>query len=423
MSKERPRAPKNVGDVLSMLTDAMRLQRQRGLPRMAPAQIQRMERLLHAVQEQEDPGSTTVTARERYVQATGPRTTQNTAQPAAQNTAPSAAQSGAQNAEPTATRTTSQSVSANTSQSVAPARGAGADSAPAVARPVHAAPAPRTSSPPASERQTTVSTERTVADPSSGVPSTPAGGSSTTANVGAAQQPAYEPPADAPWMVDESQPPVRRAPAVVASPAAATSAAVDVETTSPARRGIQVGSLEELRDVIGDCRRCTLCESRQSIVFGEGNPNARLMIIGEAPSMTDDAAGRPFVDAAGELLDGMLRAMTLDRSDVYMTTIVKCRPPNNRAPERDELAACAQFLRPAIETVRPDVLLTLGSEASKLLLGGGFDFAKRRGEWGVWDGVDVMPTWHPAHLLLKPEEKRSAWQDLQKVMARLGIQR
>lgn len=392
MSHERPKAPQNVSDVLSMLTDAMKVQRQRGLPRMAPAQIRRIETLLTAVQEHEQPGSTTMSARERYLQASGASDTM----PVPSSTA---ASSSSQEGSPAVRPESSSPRSASSSR-------------------------PLTTMPSAAPSETSLGSALSSVRASSAVEPPERRVAAPPRDVRPAKDEAdaYVPPDDAPWMIDESRPP---ASSRAAEPprAAATSVVPAPSRSARPSQGLRVESLDELRDVIGNCRRCGLCESRRSIVFGEGNPRARLMIIGEAPSMGDDEAGRPFVDAAGELLDGMLRAMTLARDDVYMTNIVKCRPPNNRAPERDELRACAQFLRPAIESVRPDVILTLGNEASKLLLGGGFDFANRRGEWGAWEGVDVMPTWHPAHLLLKPEEKRSAWHDLQKVMARMGLQR
>lgn len=145
------------------------------------------------------------------------------------------------------------------------------------------------------------------------------------------------------------------------------------------------------------------------------------MLIGEAPSATDDRNGTPFSDEAGALLDNMLRAMTLDRKDVYCTTVLKCHPPNNRAAQREELVNCAPFLRQQIEAIQPEVILTLGSQASRLLLGGRFPFAQNRGEWSEWESIPVMPTWHPGYLLQHPREKASAWRDLQSVMQKLGL--
>lgn len=193
------------------------------------------------------------------------------------------------------------------------------------------------------------------------------------------------------------------------------------EVASSASAKDSPGLLRAIRENLGDCQRCALAATRKHIVFGEGDPKARLMLIGEAPSRMDDERGRLFSDEAGELLNNMLKAMGLSREQVYTTSILKCRPPQNRAGEREELAACAAFLRPQIEAVRPEVILTLGSEASRLLLGHTFEFAARRGEWGAWENIPVMPTWHPGYLVHYPAEKRSAWADLQRVMERLGL--
>lgn len=174
---------------------------------------------------------------------------------------------------------------------------------------------------------------------------------------------------------------------------------------------------------MGDCQRCALAQHRTNIVFGEGASRARLLFVGEAPSRADDQRGRIYSDEAGELLTKMIGAMGLDRSEVYITSILKCRPPNNRPGARDELIACASFLRPQVELVQPEVIVALGSEPSRLLLGGSFQFAARRGEWGAWEGVPVMPTWDPRYLVQHEEGKGSAWVDLQQVMARLGLRR
>lgn len=178
--------------------------------------------------------------------------------------------------------------------------------------------------------------------------------------------------------------------------------------------------LEAIREDMGDCRRCGLCEGRNSIVFGVGSAQARLMFIGEGPGAEEDARGEPFVGAAGKLLDRMIGAMGMARSDVYIANVVKCRPPDNRAPDASEMKECLPFLRRQILSVRPAVIVTLGRTAMQGLLETDSGIGALRGRWQRWEGIAVMPTYHPAYLLRKPEAKREAWQDLQAVMARLG---
>lgn len=225
-----------------------------------------------------------------------------------------------------------------------------------------------------------------------------------------------QPEARLPWMIDESEP--------VAPPASRAPRAADrtsaIPSTAAAPRDKST-ALAALSQELADCQRCGLCNTRTHVIFGEGNPNARLMLIGEAPSRADDQSGHIFSDEAGELLTNMLQAMTLRRQDVYCTNILKCHPPNHRAAAREELATCAPFLRQQIEIIKPEVILTLGSQATRLLLGARFPFAQNRGEWNTWENIDVMPTWHPSYLLQHPREKASAWQDLQKVMQKLGL--
>ena len=180
------------------------------------------------------------------------------------------------------------------------------------------------------------------------------------------------------------------------------------------------GNWDDLRAAALNCRNCHLAASRQNVVFGEGNPHARLMFIGEGPGADEDASGRPFVGAAGQLLDKMIAAMHLAREDVYIANVVKCRPPGNRVPGEDEAAACMGYLERQIELINPEVIVLLGGTALHFLLK--IDGISRlRGRWQEYKNIAVMPTFHPAFLLRKPEAKREAWHDLKLVMAKLGI--
>ena len=174
-------------------------------------------------------------------------------------------------------------------------------------------------------------------------------------------------------------------------------------------------SLEAIREDIGDCRRCKLHEHRKTIVFGEGNPHAKLVFVGEGPGADEDASGRPFVGRAGQLLDKIIVAIGLKREDVYIANIVKCRPPENRTPERDEVDTCEPFLWRQLGFIRPEVIVALGSPAFQCLLRTREPITRARGEWREWNGIKVMPTFHPAFLLRSPEKKREVWEDMKKV--------
>ncbi|MFN2378445.1 MAG: uracil-DNA glycosylase family protein [Candidatus Binatia bacterium] len=181
-------------------------------------------------------------------------------------------------------------------------------------------------------------------------------------------------------------------------------------------------SLENLREVLGDCQRCKLCKGRSNIVFGVGDPSARLMFVGEGPGEDEDLKGEPFVGAAGALLDRIITGgMGLRRGEVYIANVVKCRPPNNRNPEPDEIVACEPFLRRQVDLVRPEVLVSLGNFATQVLLGDRTGISKRRGRWHEFRGIALMPTFHPAYLLRNPSDKRLVWEDIQLVMQRLGL--
>ena len=175
-----------------------------------------------------------------------------------------------------------------------------------------------------------------------------------------------------------------------------------------------------LRNMALNCRNCRLASGRTNVVFGEGAENARLMFIGEGPGADEDATGRPFVGAAGQLLDKMIAAMHLKREEVYIANIVKCRPPGNRMPNDEEATACMGYLERQIQLIKPEVIVLLGGTAVHFLLN--LDGITRlRGRWHEYNNIPVMPTFHPAFLLRNPEAKREAWNDLKMVMAKLNI--
>jgi uracil-DNA glycosylase len=207
---------------------------------------------------------------------------------------------------------------------------------------------------------------------------------------------------------------IPRAPAQV--PSAAVLPPTQADGGDPAER------LKALRDHIGDCRRCRLCERRTQIVFGVGNPKARIMFVGEGPGAEEDRQGEPFVGRAGQLLtDIITKGMGLKRSDVYIANVVKCRPPDNRVPEPDEMAACIPFLEAQIEAIRPEVIVALGATAVQGLLGVKVQITKFRGEWTNFKGTPLMPTFHPSYLLRNPSAKKEVWVDIQTVMKKLGM--
>jgi DNA polymerase len=181
-------------------------------------------------------------------------------------------------------------------------------------------------------------------------------------------------------------------------------------------------TLDQIRRELGDCRRCKLCSGRKNIVFGVGNPRAELVFVGEGPGENEDIQGVPFVGAAGELLTKMIQAMGFSRDEVYICNVVKCRPPGNRNPEPDEIAACEPFLRAQLLALQPKVIVALGKFAAQTLLRDATPITRLRGNWREYQGVKFMPTFHPAYLLRNPAEKRKAWEDLQQVMKLFGKQ-
>jgi uracil-DNA glycosylase family 4 len=185
----------------------------------------------------------------------------------------------------------------------------------------------------------------------------------------------------------------------------------------------RAAALLAVRADIGDCTRCPLAYAgRHNIVFADGDPNARLMFVGEGPGADEDATGLPFVGKAGQLLNNMITAMGLKREEVYIANIVKCRPPGNRTPEFDEATTCSQFLLRQIDIVRPQVIVALGATAATYLLGVRQSLGSLRGTWHSARGAKVAVTYHPAFLLRDPRQKGEAWKDLQRVMAELVLQ-
>jgi DNA polymerase len=179
----------------------------------------------------------------------------------------------------------------------------------------------------------------------------------------------------------------------------------------------QAHNLEELRVAIGDCRRCKLWPGRTHLVFGVGNPHAKLMFIGEGPGRDEDLQGEPFVGRAGQLLtDIITKGMGLKREDVYICNVIKCRPPENRNPEPDEVASCEPFLKKQIELVRPQIIVALGKFAVQTLLQSKVPITRIRGNWHTYHGIKLMPTLHPAYLLRNPADKKLVWEDIKKVV-------
>jgi len=183
----------------------------------------------------------------------------------------------------------------------------------------------------------------------------------------------------------------------------------------------RAAALQALREEIGDCTRCALAAGRHNLVFGDGDPNARLMFIGEGPGADEDAQGLPFVGRAGQLLNNMINAMGLRRDQVYIANIVKCRPPQNRVPEPVEANTCSPFLFRQIDIIRPEVIVALGSTAATYLLGAKSSLSALRGRIHHARGSKLIVTYHPAFLLRDPRQKKEAWADLQIAMSELGL--
>ena len=181
---------------------------------------------------------------------------------------------------------------------------------------------------------------------------------------------------------------------------------------------------EDLDTIAAEARICTICrlsKTRTQVVWGTGNPNAGLMFIGEAPGRDEDLKGEPFVGRAGQLLTDIIKAMKLSREDVYIANVIKCRPPENRNPEPDELEMCRPYIRTQIDLIKPRVIVTLGKFALQSLTGKASAVSAARGQWTDYEGIRVMPTYHPAYLLRTPSAKKDVWNDMKKVMMELGL--
>lgn len=182
----------------------------------------------------------------------------------------------------------------------------------------------------------------------------------------------------------------------------------------------RVRSLAIVEEQARACRSCRLCEGRTQAVFARGNPQAELLFVGEAPGADEDRIGKPFVGAAGKLLDRILTAMRMTEEDVYIANVAKCRPPNNRPPEPDEAAACGPYLERQIELVRPKVIVAWGRTPTSFLLKKTESMSRLRGRWHEYMGVPVLVTWHPAYLLRNPDAKKDTWADMKLVLEKLG---
>jgi uracil-DNA glycosylase family 4 len=216
-----------------------------------------------------------------------------------------------------------------------------------------------------------------------------------------------------------------RVSSLVASNASAKSVVLPVVAGSPlfeAANKIAGETLLKIREDLGECTRCKLHKGRNKIVFGDGSVKAKLVFVGEGPGADEDKQGLPFVGRAGKLLTQMIEAMGLQRSDVYICNVVKCRPPDNRQPEKDEVAACSPFLFRQLDALQPKVIVCLGSTAAQTLLQTNRGISHFRGEWLDFRGYKMLATYHPAYLLRNPAAKGEVWKDLQKVMGELGLE-
>ncbi len=187
------------------------------------------------------------------------------------------------------------------------------------------------------------------------------------------------------------------------------------ENLSPKKKTLACipGTLDTVREELGECTRCSLCALRKNIVFGKGNPRASLVFVGEAPGGDEDVAGEPFVGEAGQLLTRIIQSIKLRREDVYICNVIKCRPPKNRDPKPEEIEACFPFLKKQLEVIRPRLICALGKFATQTLLETTERISKLRGKIYEFNHIRVVPTFHPASLLRNPEWKREVWQDMQ----------
>lgn len=250
------------------------------------------------------------------------------------------------------------------------------------------------------------------------VPPTPASPPVRAAPVPPATQRVAGGPAPGPVAARAATPASPPSPSQVAAPTPSARAPARPYTLSD--KGCGSPALLAVREALGECARCKLAGGRTNLVFGTGDPAAELVFVGEGPGADEDLQGEPFVGKAGQLLTKMIEAMGYRREQVYIANVVKCRPPGNRNPEPDEIEPCEPFLRRQLEAVGPKVIVALGKFAAQTLLRSEVPISKLRGTWSTYQGVKLMPTFHPAYLLRSPEEKKKAWADLQLVMAELG---
>jgi DNA polymerase len=195
--------------------------------------------------------------------------------------------------------------------------------------------------------------------------------------------------------------------------------ATSVESAALAT-GDKVTALKLIREDLGECQRCQLGQTRTKLVYGQGNPHAEVLFLGEAPGEDEDLSGLAFVGKAGQLLTKMIEAMGFTREQVYICNINKCRPPGNRKPEPVEVEACRPFVERQIRAIRPKAIVALGATATHSLLRTDAPISRLRNVWTAWEGIPVMPTFHPSYLLRSPGEKGKAWEDLKLVLAKLG---
>jgi uracil-DNA glycosylase family 4 len=237
-----------------------------------------------------------------------------------------------------------------------------------------------------------------------------------------------EPSVEESPVLEDTVPRTPRKPLLPAAPALQVPAPPKVVLSAPksglfdATSKISGDSLLKIRDDIGDCTRCKLHKARNKIVFADGNPKAKLVFVGEGPGRDEDMQGLPFVGRAGKLLTQMIEAMGLQRQDVYICNVVKCRPPENRLPEPDEIKTCSPFLLRQLDAVDPQVIVALGACAAQTLLQTTRGISHFRGQWQEFGGRKLMATYHPAYLLRNPPAKADVWKDLQMVMVELGLE-
>jgi len=224
--------------------------------------------------------------------------------------------------------------------------------------------------------------------------------------------------------VPASSPPIQRAVAaapVKPAPAVSILPVLNAPSLFDAADRVDNDTLERIREDLGDCTRCRLHKQRNNIVFGVGNARAELVFVGEGPGHDEDVQGLPFVGRAGKLLTQMIEAMGLQREDVYICNVVKCRPPENRKPEDDEVATCSPYLYRQLEVIAPKAIVCLGGVAAQALLKTKDPVSRYRGQWFEFRNAKLLTTYHPAYLLRNPNAKGEVWKDLQKVMAYLGL--